>query len=349
MKRTVLLLLLTTLLAAGCGGALERRKQQVTIGITPNQETVLQPGMRLSLIAGSRAIGEPLTEMQWSIEAVTVPAGGVPPRITNANCDTVTLTIKNQDGVGRCTAELIVPNTALPSVWRVAAMAESESKGTASEAFVLKVVTPARDTGNFRVEAPTLLTTTARGDPIITNDLLTINAQALSELELESLRYQWTVVSSPDTRLQVAGANSSRLQLIPRVPGDYQFRVSASALIDGRDETVTAEVMVVVDDSDRRNQLEVYAGPVQDATARTAVPLAGAVFYNDQPVANVSYAWLQVRGPTVSIADATTPRASFFAPQVWDDTELVFELRANTVIEGRVVSGSSRTVVRVMP
>lgn len=349
MKRTIVLLLLFTLLVAGCGGALERRKQQVTIGVTPNQEVTLQPGGRLSLNASAKAIDEPLTAMSWSIEAITPPASGPAPQIANANCATVTLTIKDQDGRGQCTAELSVPTTSESGVWRIAAMAESESKGTASAAFVLKVVAPERDTGNFRIEAPTLLTVDEAGEVLVTNTLVTINAEALSEKPMRELRYEWTAIASPDANLRLAGVNTQRLQFIPRAAGDYQFRVTATAQIDGREEMVTAEVLVIVEDSDRRDELVVFAGVVQPKVSRELVNLTGSVTYNGQAVSNVSYAWVQISGPTVALADATTAAPSFFAPVVAADTELVFELRASAMIEGRSVSGTSRTVVRVEP
>lgn len=347
IKRSILLLLFASLVVAGCGGALERRKQQVTVGITPNQEVTLEPGQRIGLSASAKAIDEPLTSMRWSIEAVSTPTQGPQPTIANANCATATLTIKDKDGIGRCSAELSVPASAEPMTWRIAVQAEAQSKGSASAAFVLKVVAPARDTGNFRVEVPALVTTDAAGNPLVSNQLVSITANALSDKTVSGLSYQWTQTGGPNAVL--AGATSARLQFVPRSAGEYQFRVTASGSIDGRAEQVSAEVLVIVEDSDRVDELVVFAGNAQSVASGDLVSLTGQASYSGSAVTNPTYVWTQVAGPAVTLANPTSATPTFFAPIVVDDVELVFDLQVNALVGGRTLSGNSRTVVRVEP
>ncbi len=352
MVRTALGIALIPLLVLGCGGKLEQRKQQVTIGITPNQETTLQPGDRIGLSAGAKAIDEPLTAMRWTIEAVTTPEQLPRPVIANMNCTDVTLTIKDDDGVGNCKAELSIPTTALPMTWRIAATATSTSKGTASASFVLKVVAPDLDDGNFRIEVPPLVSTNANGGPLLTNQLVTIEANALSDHIITNLSYSWVLKSSPSSSAPVlAGVKSSKLQFVPRVAGDYQLTVTATGTVNGREVTESSDVLVIVEDSDAANALTVSAGDAKSVVGGDGSPttLTGTASRNGTALANPTYKWAQIGGPAVTLANPGTATPTFLAPAVTEDTDLIFQLDVSATINGVVYTGTSQTVVRVLP
>lgn len=346
--RTGIVLIFATLVIAACGGKLEQRKQQVTIGITPNQEITLEPGGRLGLNAGAKAIDEPLTSMRWSVEAVSTPQVGPRLVIANANCTDVTLTIKDGDGIGNCRAELSVPADAEPMTWRIGATAESTSKGSASASFVVKVVAPERDTGNFRIDVPALVTTDDAGGDLYVNDLVSIDATALSDFTIDSLAYQWVLKSGQTVAL--AGANTNKLQFVPRTPGDYQFTLTASGMINSRSESVSADVLVIVGDLDPDLAgLTVFAGSAQSKISGDLVSLTGQASLNGATLTNPSFRWTQTVGPRITLANPTSPTPSFFAPSVLADTELVFRLDVSATDGGNTYEGSSYTVVRVQP
>lgn len=346
LKRSLMLSLIGVIMfTAGCGGALQDRKQQVTVGVTPNSEITLNPGERQGLTASARAYDEPLTSMRWSIEPVTLPAVGPTPTITNMNCTNATLTIKDKDGIGRCNAEVSIPATAEPMTWRIGMLATAQSKGTAAASFVLKVVAPERDNGNFRIDAPALVSTNADGTVLLSNQLVTIDARALSDYPISGLSYEWQLRSSQTVVL--AGAKTARLQFVPRQAGEYQFTVTARGTIGGREEVVSADVLVVVEDSDRIDELVVFAGNAQSIEAGELVTLTGQATYNGTVPGNPTYSWKQIGGLSVVMANPNSATPTFFAPMVTEDTELEFELTMTAVINGRTVTGKAVTVVRV--
>lgn len=345
--RNGILLILAPMVIGACGGKLEQRKQQVTIGITPNQEVILEPGGRLGLNASAKAIDEPLTSMSWTIEAIN-PEKPPRPVIANMACTDVTLTIKDDDGIGNCRAELSVPADAEPMTWRIGASAQSTSKGSASASFVLKVVAPERDNGNFQIEVPPLVTTDDAGRELFVNDLVSIKAVAKSDFDIEGLVYRW-VLTSPQT-VALAGVNTGLLQFVPRAAGDYQFTVTASGKINGRDESVNADVLVIVGNLDPNSTtLNVFAGEAQSKLQGDLVTLTGQADLNGASLTNPVYRWTQTAGNRVTLANGNTPTPSFFAPMVSGDTELVFELEVTAAENGNTFTGSSRTVVRVQP
>lgn len=345
--RSVILLVLAPMLIMACTGKLEQLEQQVTISITPNQEMIMEPGQSLGLSANAKAIDEPLTAMRWSIEAITTALPPIP-TIANMACTDVTLTIKDDDGIGSCRAELNIPADAEPMTWRIGASADSTSKGSASASFVVKVIAPVRDNGNFRIEVPALVTTDANGGTLYVNDLVSIEATATSEMSIDDLVYRWTQTSSQSVAL--AGVNTNKLQFVPRVAGEYQFTVTASGKINGRDESVDAEVLVIVGNIDPESTgLNVYAGPAIAVASGASVVLTGEANLNGSALTNPGYRWTQIAGTRVTLANSTSATPSFFAPTVESDTELVFRLDVTATEGGIRYEGSSQTVVRVAP
>jgi choice-of-anchor B domain-containing protein len=85
------------------------------------------------------------------------------------------------------------------------------------------------------------------------------------------------------------------------------------------------------------------AGGSQTVSGGTTVTLDGGAS-NDPDGDTLTYSWTQVLGPTVTLGDATSARASFTAPNVSSDTLLRFEL---TVADSRGLHDSSIASVTV--
>ncbi|MDJ0916238.1 MAG: choice-of-anchor B family protein [Woeseiaceae bacterium] len=86
---------------------------------------------------------------------------------------------------------------------------------------------------------------------------------------------------------------------------------------------------VAIQDADGANEApNANAGPARTVGGGTSVTLDGTAS-TDPDGDTLSYAWTQTMGPTVSIANASSARASFTAPSVASDTLLRFELRVS--------------------
>lgn len=87
------------------------------------------------------------------------------------------------------------------------------------------------------------------------------------------------------------------------------------------------------------------AGSDQTVNENTAVSLSGAAS-SDADGTLVAFAWTQTGGPTVSLGGASTPTATFAAPDVAATTVLEFQL---SVTDNRGASASDRVRVQVDP
>jgi len=96
----------------------------------------------------------------------------------------------------------------------------------------------------------------------------------------------------------------------------------------------------------RDNQLPTAnAGLSQIINETAAVGLNGSATDPDGSVS--AYQWTQTSGPTVILAGASTPSASFTAPWVTTDTLLTFELAVTDNSGGRAIATTSVKVVNV--
>ncbi|NMO18619.1 peptidase M36 [Pyxidicoccus fallax] len=84
------------------------------------------------------------------------------------------------------------------------------------------------------------------------------------------------------------------------------------------------------------------AGPAQTVNERRLVTLSGNG--TDPEGAALTWTWTQAAGPAVTLSDVSAQSPTFRAPEVTEDTDLVFELR---VSDGTNTSLPSRVTVRV--
>jgi len=135
--------------------------------------------------------------------------------------------------------------------------------------------------------------------------------------------YQWTQTGGPVVDL-VGAATSAVVFIAPLLPGGagagmiltFRLTVSDGALTDADDVSVTVEQVNHAPTAD--------AGDPQTVQPGRTITLAGSG--GDADGDPVSYAWTQVQGPAVTLADSNTPSPSFVAPPVSGTVDLVFRL-----------------------
>jgi hypothetical protein len=118
----------------------------------------------------------------------------------------------------------------------------------------------------------------------------------------------------------------------------FQLTVSNSS---GKSDTDTTNVTVLfVNHPPIAN-----AGNDQTVEEETTVTLDGSSSYDPDPGDSIAYQWKQTGGsPNVSITNANKVQASFYAPNILDDTILTFQL---TVTDSSGFSDTDTTVVNV--
>jgi LmbE family N-acetylglucosaminyl deacetylase len=150
-----------------------------------------------------------------------------------------------------------------------------------------------------------------------------------------ALAYEWTQTKGPTVTLSSATVAKPTFTT-PSHPTVLRFKL---VVRDGAVSSAPDEVTVRVPTSDPTPVAA--AGPPQTVASGASVGLDGSASYdpNSEPL---SYAWLQVGGPTVTLSGATTPTPSFTAPA--GPTSLVFAL---TVSNGTQTSAPANVTVTV--
>lgn len=355
------ILALSLLLLAGCGGSgggggvFDYFKQQVEIKISPRGEVTLEPGEHLTLSARATALGDSLSGMRWSLEQVSGPTDAPRPNLTNSSCGVVTLTMKGKDGKGQCTAEFSVPENMLPSVWRISAEAESESKGTDSARLII-AVTASQIDRDLTVTVPRLLPEEWPEQRLFPNQTVSIPATVEANGQLSGLSYTWSLSSDSPT-VTLIGADTEQVMFIPREAGDYLLSVSVRGRVDNGDlKTAAANTLVVIDEPGAGDALLVSVSPPLEVQGGTAVSsLSGSATFNGNRVLNANYQWSQRVvdvEPPVALINASTLNPYFVAPMIGagdPDLFLIFRLDATVNVDGVNYAGSAETIVRVKP
>ena len=167
--------------------------------------------------------------------------------------------------------------------------------------------------------------------------LITLDASSSTDADSNTLSFTWSQLSGPMVNL--AGANTAVATFTsPTVDTDtfLEFEVTVS---DGQLES-KAQVQVTI--------TSVNQAPVASVSAASQTVNEGANVNldasgsSDSDGDTLSYQWVQTSGPTVSLSNASSAQASFTAPQVNANTNLIFEV---TVSDGSLESSASTTVV----
>ncbi|WP_254271844.1 PKD domain-containing protein [Haloarcula marina] len=142
------------------------------------------------------------------------------------------------------------------------------------------------------------------------------------------------------------------VSLTVRVPrnaseGEYEIRTTASAIYEetGERATETTTDTVEVGAPVQTPPPTAVAGDNRTVDGGVTVELDG----NESTVAtdDVSYRWVQVAGPSVSLSDAETPVARFESPTLGENRTLAFELRVTDAENQTATDRVGVTVRRV--
>ncbi len=168
---------------------------------------------------------------------------------------------------------------------------------------------------------------------------VTLDASASTD-DAAVTAFSWTQVSGPAVTLTGADTATPTFTA-PEVDAEtvLVFEVTVS---DAEGETATAMVAVTVNDVP--NQAPVAdAGADQTVDEESTVTLAGSG--TDPEAGELTFEWDQVSGPSVSLSGADTATASFTAPSLTSDQDLVFEL---TVTDAQGLSSTDQVTVTVV-
>ncbi|MBL0692030.1 myxosortase-dependent M36 family metallopeptidase [Comamonas sp. JC664] len=150
----------------------------------------------------------------------------------------------------------------------------------------------------------------------------------------DALTYSWTQTAGPAVSL--TGADTLTLSFTaPQVTESTTLTFTLTAT-DGTN-TSTDSVNVTVTPANRAPT--VNAGIDATAAERSEVTLTGSA--SDEDGDALTYLWTQVSGTPVALKDYTSPTATFVAPEVTLDEQLVFRL---TVSDGAASANDTVTV-----
>src|SRR5690606_15997335 len=159
---------------------------------------------------------------------------------------------------------------------------------------------------------------------------VTLNGDASSDPDGDTLTFQWEQTAGPDVTLGDA-ATAKATFTTPDVSKSVTltFRL---AVTDPDGASDTDEIKVTVKPAAPANQAPVAnAGQDRTVNEQTAVPLDGSAS-SDPDGDTLTFKWEQTEGSEVELADAGTATASFTAPNVLADQDLAFRL---TVSDGK--------------
>lgn len=185
-------------------------------------------------------------------------------------------------------------------------------------------VTTMRDTVNVAVGASTSALSVNAGEDQQVAEGVLVRLQGTETNARGTITRKWTAIDGPVVTLSgsdTANASFTAPTGVSNTAIVLEYRVS--------DDTNTAVDTVTVWVNTTNAAPTANAGVDQAATAGTTVTLAGS---GTEPAAgSLSYAWTVLSGPSVTLADAAAASTTFTAPNVAQQTPIVFELRVSSV------------------
>jgi hypothetical protein len=155
--------------------------------------------------------------------------------------------------------------------------------------------------------------------------LVDLDGGGSDDPEGETLTYRWTQISGPPVTLTgaaTARASFTTPNLATAADAQLVFQLTVNDPHGGRDTDRVTITVIWVNDAP-----EADAGDDRSVAEGTAVGLEGTGS-NDPEGEPLTYRWVQVSGPPVTLADADTAQAGFTAPNLTAsaDAQMVFEL-----------------------
>ena len=160
-------------------------------------------------------------------------------------------------------------------------------------------------------------------DPVVGQEssLVEVHSTGLSG-STAPLSYTWTQVSGPAITLDGADTGTPSFQA-PELSASSTVRLQVE-ISDGTNTTIET---VTIGISATNDPVVLDAGPDQFASEGDPVTLNSSAV--DPEGKLVVQSWTQVGGPSVELSGADTGTPSFDAPDLAEDTELVFEVSAS--------------------
>jgi len=158
-------------------------------------------------------------------------------------------------------------------------------------------------------------------------DLITLDGTGSSDPDGDSLTYQWVQVSGPTVTLSDATAANPTFTLpVGAIETGIVFQLIVN---DGRVDSAPDRVQIM-----GVNQAPIAdAGPDQtDPRPGDTVTLDGSGS-SDPDGDDITYRWVQVSGPAVTLSDPTAINPTFTIPAAALETAVVFELIVNDSFE----------------
>ncbi|KZN38909.1 hypothetical protein N480_11810 [Pseudoalteromonas luteoviolacea S2607] len=169
-------------------------------------------------------------------------------------------------------------------------------------------------------------------------------AATANDPDNDALTYQWQQVSGPAVNLGLTTTLNAEF-IAPDVVGEATIVLRFSAT-DGKGGNTSDEVQIIVTDSKVNTPPVVNAGADQQVeSAANNVVLDGSAT-TDADGDTLTYSWVQISGSTVAILASNTVKASFVAPSVDQEEQLVFRLN---VSDNGVDTYSDTVIVTVTP
>ncbi|MCR9245969.1 MAG: tandem-95 repeat protein [bacterium] len=160
-------------------------------------------------------------------------------------------------------------------------------------------------------------------------DVVTLTALGSTDPEGQSLTYSWTQVAGPSVTLSDASAAQPTFTAPDGVTNStVRFQLSAS---DGTSASISTVDITINADNDGPTA---NAGTDQAVEEGDNVTLTAAAS-TDPEGQSLTYTWVQVSGPTVTLSDATAEQPTFTAPEGLTNSSVRFQL---TVSDGSSAS-----------
>jgi large repetitive protein len=175
---------------------------------------------------------------------------------------------------------------------------------------------------------------------VLEGNIARLNGAASTDPWGRNLLYAWTQVDGPDVTLTGADAVAPTFSA-PDVTADTRLTFSLVVSTDDGRASDADEVVILVQ---RVNNAPIAdAGGDGDVAEGDAYSLDGSGS-SDEDGDDLGFVWSQISGPATTLDDPESDRPSFVAPQVSDQTPLVFQLR---VSDGFALSAPDTVTVTI--
>lgn len=334
---------------SACGGGSTNEAGGTASGLLSNSVSAgakaVTAGQATAISAYAIIRGAAPSSMAWSVAPLgTVNSGDPAPVISDANCSTATLTppvVAGTSGEGSCNTSIYFPPNSKAGTWRVKNTAASTTAGSVSN-YIDITVAPAA-LGGFRLVESSAALTGMVGRSISMSTPFTIDAGA----QAANIKYSWVAEAGNPAVVPIAGASTSSASFTPTVAGQYAFKVTATADVNGFTQTSTATVVTVVQAASSADELSL--GGVTQAAASENVFLNGSVV-KIEPTATYTYKWEQLDGVAggperITLSGANSASASFVAPRTAGNYTFKFTTVRTNANGTQQISSDQKTVV----